>query len=35
MRLIGVEKWAMEEAKEIRSRCFKGEFIVGKEPARG
>lgn len=29
---IGIEKWAQEEAAEIRTRYFKGKFVVGTGP---
>ncbi len=32
MKAIGVEKWAEEEAAEIRQLYFKGKFIPGSGP---
>jgi hypothetical protein len=32
MKLVGVDKWAEEEAAEIRKKYFKGKFIVGVGP---
>lgn len=32
MKKVGVEKWAEEEALEVRKKYFKGKFMVGKGP---
>ncbi|HEX2952614.1 MAG TPA: DUF3795 domain-containing protein [Bacillota bacterium] len=32
MKQIGVERWAIEESKDIRDRYFHGTFIVGLGP---
>ncbi|MDI6630882.1 MAG: DUF3795 domain-containing protein [Bacillota bacterium] len=32
MKLVGVDKWAVEEALEIRLKYFKGRFVVGSGP---
>jgi hypothetical protein len=32
MKLVGVDKWAEEEALQIRERYFKGKFKVGLGP---
>jgi len=32
IRLVGVEKWAEEEALAIRKKYYTGKFIVGKGP---
>ncbi len=32
MKAIGVERWAEEEAREIRARYFRGTFVVGQGP---
>jgi hypothetical protein len=33
IKKIGLEKWANEEAGEIRKKYFKGKFVVGKGQA--
>ena len=32
IKLVGVEKWAAEEASEIRRKYYKGKFVVGRGP---
>lgn len=32
IKLVGVEKWAEEEAGEIRRKYYKGRFVVGRGP---
>lgn len=32
IRSIGVERWAEEEAADIRRRYFQGKFVVGRGP---
>jgi hypothetical protein len=32
MKAIGVERWAQEEALTIRSKYYKGKFVVGTGP---
>jgi hypothetical protein len=33
IKKVGLEKWANEEAGQIRKRYFKGKFVVGKGQA--
>jgi len=33
IKKVGLEKWANEEAENIRKRYFKGKFVVGKGQA--
>ncbi|MCX7711202.1 MAG: DUF3795 domain-containing protein [Clostridia bacterium] len=32
IKAVGVEKWAEEEAAEVRKKYFKGKFVPGKGP---
>ncbi len=32
IKSVGVEKWAEEEATDIRKRYFQGKFVVGRGP---